>query len=168
MKVYVNKYYHMKCIKTKVITTIIFLSLVLVLFFGNKLVESKNIKIQEKEITTNLLLSHFWDHDFLLKEKFELDIDNINVLNSLAGHTNIGLWIEEKHCGPCIDFCFEEINSLPDSIKSNIVVFLDYENPRIRRVQKEKINDPIIVLVIQLTLTLISLSPLLLLLLTQI
>ena len=131
----------MKYIKVKIAVFIATLCLIVSLFFWNKTIHLKNQKIKEAEVKINLLLSHFWNSDFLVKGKFELDADNINMLNNLADQTHLGLWLGENQCGACVDFCVEQINNLPDSLKSNIVVFLKYENPRIRRVQKNRISN---------------------------
>lgn len=98
--------------------------------------------VQEKDLLkqhNRLIVDYFWDRNFIIEEKILLDRENGPLMSELSGAHHIGLWISDKQCESCIEFCFTKIKSLPDSIMSKVIVFMDIENPRVKKMLEQKI-----------------------------
>lgn len=104
----------------------------------------KNIAIlKEKDsfkIEKELVLQYFWQRIFVSPDNVTLDIVNDSVLHSITGDSHLGLWISDKHCSECVDFALTKLLNLPDQVKSRVIIFSDYENPRLRKIINEKIS----------------------------
>lgn len=105
---------------------------------------SKNIAVlKEKESYSaekDLVLQYFWQRIFVSPDNVTIEIVNDSILNSIAGDSLLALWISDQHCSECVDFTLNKLHNLPDQLKPRVIIFFDYENPRLRKIISEKIS----------------------------
>jgi hypothetical protein len=103
----------------------------------------KNIAIQKEKNSfsaeKDMILEYFWQRIFLTPDRITIDIDS-DLYSSITGDSHLALWISDKHCAECVNFILATLHKLPDHVKSKIIIFSDYQNPRLRKIINEKIS----------------------------
>jgi hypothetical protein len=103
----------------------------------------KNIAIQKERNSISaekdMVLEYFWQRIFVPPDRITIHIDS-DLYSSIAGNSHLALWISDKHCSECVNFILAILHKLPDQVKSKIIIFSDYQNPRLRKIINEKIS----------------------------
>lgn len=131
--------------------TIILLSGIFIFLIAGFFRQSKRIgKLQsEKEylrFENKRLLDYLWDRNYLTTSEISLNLGDDTLLTEMAGIYHLGLWISDKQCSACVDFALNKIKELPDTIQQQVIIFADYQNPRLRKLIQEKIPDQLLII----------------------